>query len=161
MDITPEDLSSDWTFIYKFLFAPLWIGGFGVGTVTMLLASSHSNTRPGSPENPWATFLVLFLLGSVYLYWTCIRLKSVRMDSNFLYVSNYRKEIKIPLAQIARVSEWRLDNTHPVFVHFSQPTEFGTSIVFMPKIRLFGFWSSHPVVDRIRQSSGQSSLHPF
>ncbi len=161
MDITPEDLSSDWTFVYKFLFAPLWIGGFGAGTVAMLVASSHDTTAPGRQENPWATFIVLFLAGTVYLYWTCIRLKAVRMDSGFLYVSNFRKEIKIPLSVVARVSEWRLDNTHPVFVHFAQPTEFGTSIVFMPKIRWFGFWSSHPVVDRIRQSAGQGSRHPY
>ncbi len=162
MELVPEDLSSNWTFFYKFLFAPLWIGGFGMGTLTLVISSSSSATGPMSPESSGAIFLFfIFLAVSAYLYWTCIRLKSVRMDSTFLYVSNYRKEIKIPLTHIVRVSEWWLDNTHPVFVYFSRPTDFGDSIVFMPKFRWFSLWSSHPVVGKIREAMGQPGIAPY
>ena len=160
MELIPEDLSSDWTFIYKFLFAPLWIGGFGFGSIGMLIADIRSSHHNGPQDNPWFIFFIIFLFGATYLYWTCIRLKLVRIDSDFIYISNFRKEIKVPLYQIKKVSEWRLDNSHPIFIYFTQTTEFGTSIVFMPKIRWFGFWSSHPVVDKIRQASERNGIHP-
>jgi hypothetical protein len=151
-----EDLSSDWTYIYKFIFPIFWIGGFGIGTISM-----WSSPNNGIPLSDRFTFLAAWLLGSAYIYWTCIRLKAVWIDDNFLYISNTRKRCQVPLAQITKVTEWRWDNAHPVTVHFAQPTEFGASIVFMPKVRMFGFWSSHPVVARIREAAKLSSIHPI
>jgi hypothetical protein len=72
-----------------------------------------------------------------------------------MYISNYLNECAVPLSDIDRVSEQRWINTHPITVYFRSQTPFGDHIKFMPKIRIFGFFSSHPIVAELRQLSGQ------
>jgi hypothetical protein len=91
-------------------------------------------------------------VGGAVVYWRCVRLKRVRMDDTSLYVSNYLREIQVPLRQVADVTENRWVNIHPVTIQFRSATEFGERVVFMPKRRLFGFWRSHPVVAEIRHA---------
>jgi len=78
------------------------------------------------------------------------------MDDRALYISNYAKEIAVPLANVAEVTENRWINIHPVTITFHSDTAFGSQIVFMPKTRWFGFWSSHPVVDEIRTAANRA-----
>ncbi|MDR3411632.1 MAG: hypothetical protein P4L87_11940 [Formivibrio sp.] len=153
MSEIPERLSSLQTFIFKFIFPVVWIGGFSTGTVAMWVSFLSGNKPNGAPSEIKYVFLALTIAGSAYIYWSCIRLKRVRMDRQFLYISNYAQEIKVPLSMAESVSEFRWDNAHPVTIHFVRPTEFGSSITFMPKVRLFGFWSSHPVVEQIRSAA--------
>lgn len=40
-------------------------------------------------------------------------------------------------------------NLHPVTVHLSAPSAFGTRIRFMPKT--WRFWSSHPIVAELTE----------
>jgi hypothetical protein len=86
----------------------------------------------------------------VFFLWDALRLKVVNVDEHFLYVSNYLKEIAIPLSNIYDVTENFWLNTHPVTIHLKSPSEFGGRIVFMPKTR-FLFFSSHPVVKELKQ----------
>ena len=79
------------------------------------------------------------------------------MDDQALYISNYSKEIVVPLANVADVSENRWVNTHPVTIQFHSETEFGTHVKFMPKVRWFGGWSSHPVVEEIRMAVNRAT----
>ncbi len=78
-------------------------------------------------------------------------LKRVRVGGGQLYVSNFRKEIVVPLTFIEIVTENRWINVHPVTIHFRGDTEFGRKISFMPKTRVMFFWSSHPVVGELRR----------
>jgi len=96
-------------------------------------------------------FLIGWVFGCAFIYWSCIRLKEVSVDDNFLYVSNYLKEISIPLSKIYDVTENVWLNSHPVTIHLTSPSEFGEKIVFMPKIRFFAFFSSHPVVNELKE----------
>jgi len=148
-----ERLSSRWTFFFKFLFGPLWIGGFAAGTATLWIHAWLGDPGNAAPPGLRWGFLAATVLGSAFIYWSCIRLKEVRMDSRFLYLSNFSREIQVPLSQIVDVREFRLDNSHPITLTFSPPTEFGSRIVFMPRIRLIGLWSSHPVVGRLREAA--------
>jgi len=68
-----------------------------------------------------------------------------------LHVSNFRKEIVVPLTFIESVTENRWINVHPVTIHFRGETEFGRKISFMPKARMMFFRSSHPVVGELRR----------
>ena len=154
MNELPEDLSSDWTFIYKFIFPALWIGGFGIGAIS--LGFSPGTTIPLG-DRFWILFV--WLGGAAYIYSTWVRFKVVRMDDKYLHVSNTRRQCQIPLTQIIKVTEWRWNHTHPVTVYFAQPTEFGNSIVFMPKVRMFGLWFSHPVVAKIREAARMNSIY--
>jgi len=93
-------------------------------------------------------------MGTAFILWGGAGLKRVRLDSTSLYVSNYMKEITVPLNMIADVTENRWINIHPVTVHFRVNTEFGQKITFMPTVRFFSIWSSHPIVAELKHLAG-------
>jgi hypothetical protein len=95
--------------------------------------------------------LLFWIAGAGLMWWHCARLKVVHVDDNFLYVSNFLKEIAVPLSDICDVTESLWSNVHPVTIHLKSPSEFGNKIVFMPTHRMFAFFSSHPVVDEIKR----------
>jgi hypothetical protein len=137
-------LSSRLTFITKTVFPACWILGFGA------IAALFWTSRSLPAETGWL-FLAAWTAGALSFWWWCIPLKKVRVNGGDLYVSNFQKEIVVPLNFIESVSENRWVNVHPVTVHFRGDTEFGRKISFMPKARVMFFWSSHPVVDELRR----------
>lgn len=146
-------ISSGITFFYKFIFTTVWITGFGSGTVAMFLAGNHFRDKAGLPQSPeirWQ-FLMAWIIGSLFILWGCSRLKRIRIDDKALYISNYFKEIEVPLREVLNISENRWINIHPVTLTFKDTTRFGSSVVFMPKAR-FSIFSSHPVVAEIREA---------
>jgi hypothetical protein len=147
-------LSSMQTFVMKVVFPAIWITGFGAGTILLFLAGPTVHGKNGGPPPPqmkWL-FLGVWLAGSTFIYWSCIRLKRVRMSDTTLYISNYLEEIEVSLVDVADVRENRWVNIHPVTIEFRRETPFGEHVVFMPKARFFGGWSSHPVVAELRQA---------
>jgi len=144
-------LSSKQTFWTKVIFPTLWIGGFAAGTLVMFLQPGQDSAAPPPPIK-WI-FLTATIAGAAFLYWTCMRLKQVRMDDQALYISNYLREIRVPLQQVEEVSENRWVNIHPVTIDLRDESELGRRIVFMPKVRWFALWSSHPVVKEIREAA--------
>jgi hypothetical protein len=135
-------LSSRLTLFYKFVFPPLFIAflaivGLGIGTPYGWVA---------------VPMIMLFLL---VWYVLCGRLLSVQTDHAMLYVSNYWREIQVPLSEVSKITEDILTNIHPVTIHLSRPTEFGVRIRFMPKTK-FLFFSSHPVVAELKQLVAQA-----
>lgn len=137
-DNNKKTISSDLTFFYKFIFTIAWIGGFGYGTFGSLL-SQHDDS-----------ILVVWLLGSLFLYWGCARLKYIAIDKNNIYISNFIRTIKVPLHEIDKISENAFINIHPVWISFKTTTRFGRKIMFMPKFifRVLPF-CSHPVVKEL------------
>lgn len=150
--MNPRTVSSAQTFLMKVIFPILWIGGFGAGTVSLWLDAMPGSSGAGAPAWMKWQFLVMWLAGAAFIGWSCGRLKRVRVDREFLYVSNFRREITVPLNAIEAVTENRWINIHPVTLRFRVPTEFGQSITFMPTARFFG-WSSHPVVQELRDAA--------
>jgi len=130
----------------KVMFPAVWIPLFGLGPLMMFLGGVEGADAPAK----WI-FLVAWVAGSIFIYWSCIRLKEVRVDDDFLYVSNYLKEITIPLSEIFDVRENIWVNIHPVTIQLKSPSEFGDKIVFMPTVRFFGLFSSHPVVSELKE----------
>jgi hypothetical protein len=143
-----RQLSSLQTFLLKIIFPAIWIPVFGLGAVVAFFASADGKSGPGGG---WF-FLFIWIAGSTFILYFAIRLKDVSVDEEFLYVSNYLKTVKIPLSQIYDVTEIVWINIHPVTIHLRSPSEFGTKIVFMPKVR-FAFISSHPVVAELKRMS--------
>jgi hypothetical protein len=142
-------LSSLQTFFAKVIFPVVWLTMWGSGTFAMFFG------RTGRPDEPskWL-FLFVGCAAAVFLYRSIVPLKAVSVDERFLYVSNYVREISIPLSQIYKVTENRWLNHHPVTIHLRLPSEFGDKIVFMPKTRFFAFWSGHPVVAELEALAG-------
>jgi hypothetical protein len=160
-----ERLSSAQTFFLKVVFPPLWIAAFGAGTVLVFLASG----RPGSPGHPpppdWLKWLFLGILvgaGSL-IAWGCGRLKQVEMDDRNLYLSNFRREIAVPLREVEDVRQLRWRKGQEVRIELRSDTDFGSTLVFLPKVRFLLFWREHPVVEQIRQAvraAQRSGGHP-
>ena len=152
MNSEPQTISSAQTFFLKFVFPVVWIGGFAAATLSLFLGPHSWTGSDGGPPEASLKWLFLFgtLVGTIFIWWACVRLKRVRMDEEALYISNYSAEIVVPLANVAEVTENRWVDSHPVTIHFHSDTSFGSQVTFMPKIRWFAFWSSHPVVEEIR-----------
>lgn len=151
----PRTISSAQTFIMKLVFPALWISVFGFGTASLWLDFMHDKNGTSPPSEMKFMFLIMWLAGTAFILWSCARLKRVRLDDKHIHVSNYRREISIPLSLIAGVTEIRWINIHPVTIHLRKDTEFGRSITFMPTIRFFALWSSHPIVTELNRLSTQ------
>ena len=152
-------LSSAQTFVMKFVFPIVWISGFGFGTLALWVGAINGPTSHGAPPEMKWVFLGAWIAGTAFILWGCAGLKRVRMDRDFLYVSNFRREIVVPLSSIGSVTESRWISIHPVTIHLRVPTEFGDKVTFMPTARLFGFRSSHPVVNELRRAASGQLKH--
>ena len=105
-------------------------------------------------------FLAGLFVGSIALYAWGIRLMRVVMTDRELRISNYLREIVVPLSDVDEVTENRWVKIHPVTVQFVRRTDFGHRIVFMPKARPFALFSSHPIVAELRAASETAKRGP-
>jgi hypothetical protein len=108
------------------------------------------------PEGMRWVFLFALFPGAAMLYFWGIRLKVVSVDEEFLYISDYHKEIAAPLTEVIRVSEITWLNQCPVTIHLARPCEFGRKIAFMPPVRFFSFFEPEPVAKELRELARQS-----
>lgn len=136
-------LSSAETFLIKYVFPIVWIGGFGFGT----LGAFHD----GGSSSSWMRwqFLIMWIAGAAFISWFACRIKRVQTDDQSLYISDYFSEVMIPLTEVADVTESRWSRPPTVTIRFRSPTAAGTRVVFVPKLKLF-LWSSHPVIAELR-----------
>jgi hypothetical protein len=142
-----ETLSSPFTFFYKFILPFLWF--FVIGGFFLWLGFEDKETL--------IIFLWIYLIfGMVILAWS-IPLKCVEIDYTYLYVSNYKKKIQVPLSQIEKVTDFFYWGTMlPIRVKFKKNTELGASIFFVPYgyFQLLRFLRDHPAVKMIKQRAG-------
>jgi hypothetical protein len=146
-----RQISSSLTFVYKVVFPAIWIGGFALVTIAMFAGVIQTDRRAaadGAPDK-WM-FLLITVVGGAFIYWFCVRLKGVELDSESLYISNFVGEIRVPLRDVSQVLENRWVNIRPVTIVFQRETDYGRSIVFMPKVRFLWPFASHPIVAELR-----------
>jgi hypothetical protein len=108
-----RQLSSSWTWFNKFVFPPIWIGIFGSGVVGLFL--SPGDGRSGDLRWPVTAVLIA---GVSFLYWAVMRLKRVTLEGGTLSVSNYLREIHVPLCDVERVSASIMMNPELIWLHF-------------------------------------------
>lgn len=148
-------LSSAQTIIVK-IAVPVFLIFLSIRLAFLKLNSMSYQSPDSLPsESIWLVFAI-WIIVTCLLLWSCLKLKRVRADTKNLYVSNYFREIEIPFSMIENVTENRWLNVHPVTIHLNAPSEFGRKITFMPKTRLFGFWTDHPVVEEIKRMARRS-----
>jgi len=90
----------------------------------------------------------------------CLHLKRVTLTDDALRISNYRRQIVVPLRDVASVAPTRL-GLRAIAVRFTCETEFGAEIRFLPS-RVFSdglFWSS-PIMDRLRDAVAAAKANP-
>ena len=139
-----ERLSSASTFLFKFVFTTVWPAGFALGS---LLAYTRPQLRA---QGTHIQFLLILVVGGLILWKFCAGLKRVDVDGDALVLSNYRRQIRVPLTEIAGVHQNRLLSIRPITVTFKHPTEFGRSIAFMPPFT-FNIVSEDPIAGRLRE----------
>jgi hypothetical protein len=149
-------LSSRLTFVTKFIFPTIWIAGFGSASLAMWAGKFTDKQGAPPPIEAKFGFLAMFAAGSAFIWWACIRLKKIRVDDRSIYVSNFCKEISLPIGMIADVTANRWLSSRPVTIRFRGETEFGDRVTFIPEQRPFLPWRNHRVVFELRRLAGLS-----
>jgi hypothetical protein len=148
----PHRLSSRATPIFK-VAVPVAYFTYVVILVWLLFSRSH---RP--PPIPVMVLVLTVLLGAGgFILWICAPLKRVHVDRTTLLVSSFGREIRVPLTDIAAVTEARWINIHPVTIELRTPTEFGRRLVFMPRVQWFLLWRPHPIVVELQALAAAAS----
>jgi hypothetical protein len=138
-----KEISSEATTFWKYLFPTVWIPLMGVWAI----AAFQTTAEPG-----WILFVVGWVIASGYIIWFARRLKFVSIDEDFVYVSQFRKQIQIPLAHIDGVEEKFWARPKLITLTLNHPSEFGKQIMFVPRTPLFAAFRSHPLVEEIEKA---------
>ena len=133
--MNPRVISSAQTFITKFIL-PVFI-------VAILLVLAF---RIGI----WPILLPIGVFPVWSTYWYYGRLKKVAIDADGLVISNYFREVRVPWRDVVQVSGSRWVSTRQITVEFDHDIGFGTSIIFMPKVRILWPGQESPVAQELR-----------
>lgn len=143
----PKEISSQWTFFYKFMYP-------------ILLVLSAGEFVAGMAATKLYGFIAVSIVLFAYHAWKSVQAKRVRHDGELLYVSNYIKEIVIPFKDMSHVAE----NT-PLYgyslltIHLKTTSAFGNKIRFMPKFTML-YVRPHPVATELRTMAGLEETSP-
>lgn len=151
--MTSRQLSSSLTFVWKVVLPVAWIAGIVASAASVFFVT------PGKLGDPELESLKLgFVLASMVVapifVWLAAGLKRVRREGADLLVSNYWRELRIPVAEVKQVYQsWALMPWR-VVIEMRAPTELGETFVFVPRIRdgivHAALGGRHPVVEEIR-----------
>lgn len=135
------NLSSRWTFFYKFILPVLTTGGMCFGAWRAFSHPHEVHLSNGMrPGQAWIVVVALGAFIAALMWWTVARLKQVSLDGDELLISNLLTEIRVPLSAIASIRG--PSPTHPkrYIVTFVEATEFGRTFTFIPPM----VWSMNP-----------------
>ena len=132
-------ISSSLTFLYKYAFFILWSGVFGFASITDLI---HGK------EDKWETVLV-WILGSLFIYLISGRNKVVDFDGENFHVSNFIRSETIHKSNVIAVSSSILLFPEVVWLNLNKESSFGKRVFFMPEYRFWGSFSHHPIANEI------------
>lgn len=141
-----RELSSKQTFLLKIILPIFFVAMLMTVFAGIIISSKKVELLP---------LLIIFpligLVGIFAMYLTVMRYKKVAVDDEFLYVSNYRTEIKIPVSNIADVTEIKWVRTRPITIHLKSDSEFGRKIVFTSKMNGFRVFADNPIVAELKE----------
>jgi len=137
-------LSSDWTYFEKWVGLPVF-GGAAIFLIVQLIRYFRE------VEAGTFLFFAVWLTGAFAACRYGWKNKHVSVDEQFLYATNYLKEIAIPLSEMESVKYFGLGNIRTVTVHLKSRSEFGRSIKFNPLYHSFFGIDEPPVVDELRR----------
>ncbi len=144
-----RQLSTKLTILAKIVLPGFWL--FTIGLITLM---AFLGVEPKSTSQPSPKFLLLGMeiVGATIYYFTVMKFMAVAVDERFLFVSNFLKEISIPLSNVSDVTEIVWIRGNPVTIHLRTPSEFGRKITFIPKSKgLFKFFQPHPFVAELKE----------
>ena len=107
-----RELSSKQTFFLKIILPILFAAMLMTVFAGIVFSSKKDEILPLI-----IIFPLIGLFGIFSMYFTVMRYKKVAVDDDFLYISNYRNEIKVPLSNISEVTETKWIRTRPITIH--------------------------------------------
>lgn len=143
-----RELSSKQTFFLKIILPIFFIAIFTAAILVIVFSSKKGEILPII-----IVFPLIGLFGISAMYFTVMRYKKVSIDDEFLYVSNYRKEIEIPVSNISDVTEIKWVRTRPITIHLKTESEFGRKIIFTPKMNGFRIFADNPIIAELKESA--------
>lgn len=136
-----KELSSPFTFFYKYIFILIWIVGFGLGTHKVLLAG---------PDDPrWLQYMGVWALFSIFIFFSSGNVKKVTMGKTKIQISNFLRTEEIDISDIASVDGATYLSPRLVWFNLKKPCSFGTKITFIPAIRKVRGIGKHPLVQEL------------
>jgi hypothetical protein len=141
----PRRISARDTFFAKFAIPPFFL----VGSVLIVSLSVWGLDHPESlVERLFRLVCDLVAIGvAAPVAWAAFRLKQVGLDDASLYVSNYAREVVVPLGEVEGVDQIT-GLSAGVIVRFARDIGFGRRIVFSPPGLTHP--NPHPVVTELR-----------
>ena len=94
--------------------------------------------------------LFALIFGSWYVIWFSRRLKDVWLEGEYLVVSDYVSEERIPIVHVEEITETRLWNPKLIKLRFSRSSKWGEEIVFIAPLRFQFVFMNHPLVQELR-----------
>lgn len=150
--IAMQVVSSPWTLTLKLLLPMFWFTFFGGLTLVLLFSNLDGLKEPLTPTTA-RLIMVSFLISTAGLYYLLFsKIKWVAMDEEYLYVSNFAKSLQYTYDSIAKIEETKVFLWQKVTIHFHQPTQFGTTIIFLGSYYWYYFLKQHP--DVLKQLAG-------
>ena len=147
------------TFFYKFV-AP-WILTSVALFFSYSLAFAPALDLPGWSVLPSVPLRILLCLGSAATAWwyfsLSARLVLVEVDNHNIFLSNYRRQIAVPLELVQDVSEANWLHIHPITIEFDDATAFGRRVTFLPDMTNQWFrFASHPAVSQLQEAADRA-----
>jgi hypothetical protein len=142
-------LSWDGTFWMTRFFPVVWITGFGVGALWLLVSPSTiawNGVRGGAPPGAGWLLLCAWVVGSALILLLAWGLKRVRLRDDNLLVSNYLREVSIPLTDVASVRQRVFPHAGSITIEFRSETPFGRRVTFIPSGRLPRWYGDESVI---------------
>ncbi|MEY3051535.1 MAG: hypothetical protein RLY31_1320 [Bacteroidota bacterium] len=123
-------LSSNFTLLLKIFFPTFYVTFFGAFTIAVWRLDAPTI----GPLAAWQfnlLFTLLYTVGLAVIHRTVFRLKRIEADESHLFVSNYFKTYRYPLADIEQLSERNLGIFQVVSVRLKAAGHFGRRLFFL------------------------------
>ena len=157
-------LSWEGTFLFSRLFPVVWIGGFGFGTLQLLInpeTTYYNGVRGGAPPGLGWLMLAAWIIGSTLALGLAWGLKRVRLVGDTLEVSNYLRTNSIPLDEVVEVRQRVFPHFGSITLELNRETRFGTRITFIPRgKRARWFGEEGPMVRELKELVSNRSRQP-
>ena len=143
-----RQLSSRQTFLAKFVIPAVAF----VAAAALFVTPFFVMPLLGEEPFAWGPALIALCCVGLTAWWcltTYVPLKVVSVERPNLWVSNYVKEVAVPLSEVKQVAEVEQFKQKLIVLSLKRPTEFGREIKFLPRAEL-RLLKEHSVVHELR-----------
>lgn len=153
-----EQLSSAATGFYRYIFAPVWILSFGYGTLRLVLRPESvvfNGVRGSATAVDQALFVAMWVLGTAYILWFVMPLRSVALRGHRLLVRHRGEEVSVPVTAVRAVRQVPLLRPHCAVLELDRDYEVGRTIRYLlPRrlgvARMWNPFAEHPALAELR-----------